>query len=114
MQTVRLWRYVPEHVLFSGLLTAEHFTDTQFGSWLHSSICQQCHSWYITSRDQRASTVSKGYAKNLFGQYRGTDQSSRTGLLTNVGMVVANAAYDSNTTNIKVFDNTAYHGAVVW
>ncbi|KAJ9096780.1 hypothetical protein QFC21_005050 [Naganishia friedmannii] len=36
------------------------------------------------------------------------------GLLTNVGMVVANAAYDSNTTNIKVFDNTAYHGAVVW
>jgi hypothetical protein len=29
-------------------------------------------------------------------------------------MVVANAAYDSNTTNIKVFDNTAYHGAVVW
>ncbi|GHJ88125.1 hypothetical protein NliqN6_4527 [Naganishia liquefaciens] len=36
------------------------------------------------------------------------------GLLTNVGMVVANAAYDSNTTNIAVFDETAYHGAVVW
>jgi hypothetical protein len=27
---------------------------------------------------------------------------------------VSNAAYDSNTTNIAVFDETAYHGAVVW
>lgn len=37
-----------------------------------------------------------------------------SGLLTNVGMVVANAAYDSNTSSIPVFDETAYHGAVVW
>lgn len=29
-------------------------------------------------------------------------------------MVVANAAYDSNTSSIPVFDETAYHGAVVW
>jgi hypothetical protein len=52
------------------------------------------------------------------------------GLLTNVGMVVANAAYDSNTTNIEVgliilrrqrglltsqvFNNLQYHGAVSW
>ncbi|KAL1410563.1 hypothetical protein Q8F55_004576 [Vanrija albida] len=36
------------------------------------------------------------------------------GLLTNVGMVVANAAYDPNTTNIDVFSNRAYHGAVAW
>ncbi|KAF4621368.1 hypothetical protein D9613_001000 [Agrocybe pediades] len=36
------------------------------------------------------------------------------GLLTNVGMVVANPAYDSNTTNVHVLDRTAYHGTVVW
>lgn len=38
------------------------------------------------------------------------------GLLTNVGMVVANAAYDSNTTAVTAgtFDNAQYHGAVVW
>ena len=114
MQTVRLWRYVPEHGLFSGVLTAENLADTQFRSWLYTPICQQCLSWHITSRRQRASAVSKGYAKHLFGNIVELNQSSRTGLLTNVGMVVANAAYDSNTTNIKVFDNTAYHGAVVW
>ncbi|GFZ48643.1 hypothetical protein JCM24511_06392 [Saitozyma sp. JCM 24511] len=36
------------------------------------------------------------------------------GLLTNVGMVVANAAYDTNTTNIETFNNLMYHGAVSW
>ncbi|ORX37140.1 hypothetical protein BD324DRAFT_650749 [Kockovaella imperatae] len=36
------------------------------------------------------------------------------GLLTNVGMVVANAAYDTNKTNIEVFNNLQYHGAVSW
>lgn len=36
------------------------------------------------------------------------------GLLTNVGMVVANAAYDGNKTNIVTFSSKAPHGAVVW
>ncbi|GMK59993.1 hypothetical protein CspeluHIS016_0902100 [Cutaneotrichosporon spelunceum] len=36
------------------------------------------------------------------------------GLLTNVGMVVANAAYDTNPHSAKAFSNTAYHGAVAW
>lgn len=36
------------------------------------------------------------------------------GLLTNVGMVVANAAYDTNTASAATFGNTAYHGAVAW
>ncbi|KAL5504617.1 hypothetical protein ACEPAH_7280 [Sanghuangporus vaninii] len=36
------------------------------------------------------------------------------GLLTNIGMVIANPAYDSNTTNIEVLNNAAYHGTVVW
>ncbi|KAI3612064.1 lipoprotein [Moniliophthora roreri] len=36
------------------------------------------------------------------------------GLLTDVGMVVANPAYDSDTTNIEVLDRTAYHGTVIW
>lgn len=36
------------------------------------------------------------------------------GLLTNVGMVVANAAYDTNTSSAAAFGNTAYHGAVAW
>ncbi|KAF8161426.1 hypothetical protein B0H34DRAFT_653240 [Crassisporium funariophilum] len=36
------------------------------------------------------------------------------GLLTNIGMVVANPAYDSNSTNVKLLDRTAYHGTVVW
>ncbi|KAF8190877.1 hypothetical protein BJ912DRAFT_315929 [Pholiota molesta] len=36
------------------------------------------------------------------------------GLLTNIGMVVANPAYDSNRTNVEVLDRTAYHGTVVW
>ncbi|KAF9523824.1 hypothetical protein CPB83DRAFT_774834 [Crepidotus variabilis] len=36
------------------------------------------------------------------------------GLLTNVGMVVANPAYDSNRTNVAVFDRAAYHGTVIW
>ncbi|TFK45034.1 hypothetical protein BDQ12DRAFT_731010 [Crucibulum laeve] len=35
------------------------------------------------------------------------------GLLTNVGMLVANPAYDSNRTNVHVLDRTAYHGTVV-
>ncbi|THU89762.1 hypothetical protein K435DRAFT_728809 [Dendrothele bispora CBS 962.96] len=36
------------------------------------------------------------------------------GLLTNIGMVVANPAFDSNTTNIGILDRRAYHGTVVW
>ncbi|WOO80634.1 uncharacterized protein LOC62_03G004159 [Vanrija pseudolonga] len=36
------------------------------------------------------------------------------GLLTNVGMVVANAAYDGNKTKRAEFTNRAPHGAVVW
>ncbi|ORY33496.1 hypothetical protein BCR39DRAFT_520445 [Naematelia encephala] len=36
------------------------------------------------------------------------------GLLTNVGMIVANAAYDTNTTNIETFNNLQYHGTVSW
>ncbi|KAI0073888.1 hypothetical protein K474DRAFT_1648897 [Panus rudis PR-1116 ss-1] len=36
------------------------------------------------------------------------------GLLTNIGMVVANPAYDSNRTNIDVLNRAAYHGTVVW
>ncbi|TFK74714.1 hypothetical protein BDN72DRAFT_854008 [Pluteus cervinus] len=36
------------------------------------------------------------------------------GLLTNVGMVVANPAYDSNRTNTGLLDRTAYHGTVIW
>ncbi|KAK7472324.1 hypothetical protein VKT23_000443 [Stygiomarasmius scandens] len=36
------------------------------------------------------------------------------GLLTNIGMVVANPAYDSNTTNIGILDRRAYHGTVIW
>ncbi|THH07535.1 hypothetical protein EW145_g3307 [Phellinidium pouzarii] len=35
-------------------------------------------------------------------------------LLTNIGMVVANPAYDSNTTNFDVLNRAAYHGTVVW
>ncbi|KAI0671937.1 hypothetical protein C8Q78DRAFT_806310 [Trametes maxima] len=35
-------------------------------------------------------------------------------LLTNVGMVVANPAYASNTSLIHVLDRAAYHGTVVW
>lgn len=36
------------------------------------------------------------------------------GLLTNVGMVVANAAYDPNPASVETFSNRAYHGAVAW
>jgi hypothetical protein len=36
------------------------------------------------------------------------------GLLTNVGMLVANAAYDPNPASARTFGNTAYHGAVAW
>ncbi|OCB85791.1 hypothetical protein A7U60_g7143 [Sanghuangporus baumii] len=36
------------------------------------------------------------------------------GLLTSIGMVIANPAYDSNTTNIEVLNNAAYHGTVIW
>ncbi|PPQ88991.1 hypothetical protein CVT25_005090 [Psilocybe cyanescens] len=36
------------------------------------------------------------------------------GLLTSVGMVVANPAYDSNTADVQLLDRTAYHGTVVW
>ncbi|KAI0350022.1 hypothetical protein OH77DRAFT_1431415 [Trametes cingulata] len=36
------------------------------------------------------------------------------GLLTNIGMVVANPAYDSNMTLIDVLNRAAYHGTVVW
>lgn len=41
-------------------------------------------------------------------------QAYPRGLLTNAGMVVANAAYDTDTTHIDMFDNTMYHGAVSW
>ncbi|OSC99924.1 hypothetical protein PYCCODRAFT_1513135 [Trametes coccinea BRFM310] len=36
------------------------------------------------------------------------------GLLTDVGMVVANPAYDSNATMIDVLNRAAYHGTVIW
>lgn len=39
---------------------------------------------------------------------------SLPGLLTNIGMVVANPAYDRNTTNIEVLNRGAYHGTVIW
>ncbi|EEB96621.1 hypothetical protein MPER_04215, partial [Moniliophthora perniciosa FA553] len=35
-------------------------------------------------------------------------------LLTNIGMEVANPAYDSNTTNIEILHRAAYHGTVIW
>jgi hypothetical protein len=36
------------------------------------------------------------------------------GLLTNVGMLIANPAYDTNRTNWEVFTRAAYHGTCVW
>lgn len=36
------------------------------------------------------------------------------GLLTNVGMLVANPAYDTNRTKTTELDRTAYHGTVSW
>lgn len=36
------------------------------------------------------------------------------GLLTNVGMLVTNPAYDPNTTKTEELDRTAYHGTVSW
>lgn len=36
------------------------------------------------------------------------------GLLTNVGLLIANPAYDSNRTNWEVFTRAAYHGTCVW
>ncbi|KAG8704845.1 hypothetical protein FRC11_009523 [Ceratobasidium sp. 423] len=36
------------------------------------------------------------------------------GLLTNIGQLVANPAYDSNRTRIRELDRTAYHGIVSW
>ncbi|KAF8637779.1 hypothetical protein AX17_002570 [Amanita inopinata Kibby_2008] len=36
------------------------------------------------------------------------------GLLTNIGMLIANPGYDSNRTNIAVLDRGAYHGTTVW
>ncbi|KAL7279357.1 hypothetical protein ACG7TL_007198 [Trametes sanguinea] len=36
------------------------------------------------------------------------------GLLTDVGIVVANPAYDSNATMIDVLNRAAYHGTVIW
>lgn len=36
------------------------------------------------------------------------------GLLTNIGMVVANAAYSANASFAATFANTEYHGAVSW
>jgi hypothetical protein len=36
------------------------------------------------------------------------------GLLTDIGMVVANPAYDSNTTNIDVLGRASYQGTVIW
>ena len=38
----------------------------------------------------------------------------RLGLLTSVGMVVANPAYDSDTSLINVLNRGAYHGTVIW
>lgn len=36
------------------------------------------------------------------------------GLLTNVGLLIANPAYDTNRTNWGVFTRAAYHGTCVW
>ncbi|KAH8553472.1 hypothetical protein BGW37DRAFT_555536 [Umbelopsis sp. PMI_123] len=36
------------------------------------------------------------------------------GLVTNVGLLIANPAYDSNRTNWDVFTRAAYHGTCVW
>jgi hypothetical protein len=36
------------------------------------------------------------------------------GLLTNIGMLIANPAYSSNTSHISEFSPAAYHGTVVW
>ncbi|KZT43842.1 hypothetical protein SISSUDRAFT_1057376 [Sistotremastrum suecicum HHB10207 ss-3] len=41
-------------------------------------------------------------------------QAYPQGLLTPLGMVVANPAYDSNTSNIHTLDRTQYQGTVVW
>ncbi|PPQ63764.1 hypothetical protein CVT24_004273 [Panaeolus cyanescens] len=58
------------------------------------------------------------YGTNLSAVFMGRVADALTayprGLLTNIGMVVANPAYDSNRTNVHVLDRTAYHGTVVW
>ncbi|KAI5813687.1 hypothetical protein BZA77DRAFT_320925 [Pyronema omphalodes] len=36
------------------------------------------------------------------------------GLLTNIGMLISNPAYSSNTSDIPTFSPAAYHGTVVW
>ena len=89
---------------------------SQFGSRIHLALRQQRSNWYSSSDGQCLAAVSQRYVGQ--GHFRSPRddilRSDLAGLLTNVGMVVANAAYDSNTTNIAVFDETAYHGAVVW
>ena len=41
-------------------------------------------------------------------------QSIHVGLLSNIGMMVANPAYDSNTTNINILNRVSYYGTVIW
>ncbi|KAF9508271.1 hypothetical protein BS47DRAFT_1373700 [Hydnum rufescens UP504] len=55
-------------------------------------------------------SVTRGYLTYVIDAL----QPYPRGLLTNIGMVVANPAYDSNTTNINVLNRGAYHGTVVW
>ena len=51
---------------------------------------------------------------NTLASWKYSGIFSVQGLLTDVGMLVANPAYDSNRTNIEVLDRAAYHGTVVW
>lgn len=57
----------------------------------------------------------RGALSGLSGYSYSNDNLGLTpGLLTNVGMVVANPAYSSNRTMIEVLNRAAYHGTVVW
>lgn len=93
--------------------------------WLNSSV--EDHTFYALSLFNDSTPVevlnsdiglSLLYADNLPEKFMVSVADALKpfprGLTTPIGMVVANPALDSNTSNHATFDRTMYHGTVVW
>lgn len=132
----RLQQYVQAANLSTALLTNPPINATNpLNSTMSSNTTMSSNStssaqnvtFQALSLNENGTTVEVMNTDPSFALYYGTNVSESLiqevvqllqpypqGLLTNVGLLVANPAYDSNTTNYEVFSNAAYHGVVIW
>ncbi|KZT50991.1 hypothetical protein CALCODRAFT_504066 [Calocera cornea HHB12733] len=122
--TSRLQTFVSQANLTSSLLTGSGSLQNFSGSTVSANDSASFYALSLFGDGRPVEVMNSDIGWNLF---YGTDvdedfithvvralQPYPRGLLTNVGMLVANPAFDSNDTNVYVLNTGSYHGTVVW